>query len=187
MGMNSALLIIDMINNLKFPQGEKLLQEAAPVAENIAEIKKLFKRHQLPVIYVNDNFGNWKSSWEEVFEHCTCSDSLGRSIAKKLRPDKDDYFVLKPKHSGFYCSNLDVLLNDLKIDHLVITGMAGNICVLFTVNDAYMRGYKIHVPANAIASENSQINDFALTQFRDVFNINIDNLTDLHQILSEDH
>lgn len=184
--MNSALLIIDMINTLKFPQGEKLRQEASLVADHIAEIKKVFKRYQLPVIYVNDNFGNWKSSWEEVFSHCTLEESLGKDIAQKLRPEKDDYFILKPKHSGFYCSNLDVLLNDLKIDHLVITGMAGNICVLFTVNDAYMRGYKIQVPANAIASESSQINDFVLTQFRDVFNLNTDNLVDPHQILSED-
>ncbi|MFA7612657.1 MAG: isochorismatase family cysteine hydrolase [Candidatus Caldatribacteriota bacterium] len=175
--MSKALLIIDMINNLDFSQGPKLLEESLPIAENILNIKKFFKEKNLPIIYVNDNFGKWKSSWEEVYEECSCAESVGKPLAQLLKPDKDDYFILKPKHSGFYCSNLDVLLNDLGVKELVISGIAGNICVLFTVNDAYMRGYSLHVPGNAIASVSKELNDFALTQFKDVFGINVEHLT----------
>lgn len=174
--MSKALLIIDMINNLDFSQGPKLLEESLPVAKSIQKIKKIFKEKKLPVIYVNDNFGKWKSSWEEVYEECSCEESIGKPLTEILKPDKDDYFVLKPKHSGFYSTNLDVLLNELGVKELVITGIAGNICVLFTVNDAYMRGYSIHVPANAIASVSKDLNDFALTQFKDVFGINVEHL-----------
>ncbi|HLT23089.1 MAG TPA: isochorismatase family cysteine hydrolase [Bacteriovoracaceae bacterium] len=180
--MSKALLIIDMINNLDFPQGEELLKEALPVAENIVRIKKMFVEKKLPIIYVNDNFGKWKSNWEEVFDHCSADESRGKVLAELLRPQKEDYFILKPKHSGFYCSNLDVLLNDLKVKELVITGIAGNICVLFTVNDAYMRGYDLHVPENAIASSSKKLNDFALEQFKDVFSIKTESLDHSHQI-----
>lgn len=184
--MKTALLIIDMINNLDFPGGDKLLKESIPVAKNIAHIKTFFKQNDLPVIYVNDNFGKWKSSWEDVYKHCACEGSKGRELAEMLKPEKDDYFVLKPKHSGFYSTNLDVLLNDLEIKKLVVTGIAGNICVLFTVNDAYMRGYEVHVPRNTIASESRELNEFALCQFKDVFDITTSSLTDVHQILSQD-
>lgn len=180
--MSKALLIIDMINDLDFSGGEKLLGHSLPVAKNISQIKSFFKQKKLPVIYVNDNFGKWKSSWEEVYEHCSRDNSLGRPVVQMLKPDKDDYFILKPKHSGFYSSSLDVLLDDLKIKELVITGIAGNICVLFTVNDAYMRGYQLHVPSNAIASESLELNDFALAQFKNVFDINVEDLTGSDQI-----
>lgn len=185
--MSRALLIIDMINNLDFPQGQRLLSEALPVAKNIFQLKKYFKEINEPIIYVNDNFGKWKSSWEEVYEHCAQETSLGRPLAEILKPQEDDYFVLKPKHSGFYCSNLDVLLQDLRVNELVITGIAGNICVLFTVNDAYMRGYKIHVPANTIASSSRSLNDFALKQFKDVFDINVEDFEYPDQSLPLNH
>lgn len=172
--MRKALLIIDMINNLDFPEGKNLLRWAKPVAENIRKLKKEFNRKKIPVIYVNDNFGKWKSNWQMVYEKCADERSLGKEIARLLKPEDEDYFILKPKHSGFYSSNLEILLNELKIQELTITGIAGNICVLFTANDAHMRGYKIHVPKNCIASNSKKLNDFAITQFSEVLGINIE-------------
>ena len=166
-----ALLIVDMINTLDFPEGKNLLRHALPVAETIQKYKMKLKKRAVPVIYVNDHFGNWRSSWEEVYNHCTQPEFLGAKLSHLLKPQDDDYFVLKPKHSGFYSTNLDVLLDDLKVDELILTGIAGNICVLFTANDAYMRGFKIHVPANCIASNSTKYNEYAIRQLHDVFKI----------------
>lgn len=169
--MRTALLIIDMINPLDFPEGKKLLRHANPVAKNILTLKTKLKRKKIPAIYVNDHFGNWRSSWEEVYERCSASENIGAGLSRALKPEEDDYFVLKPMHSGFYSSNLEILLKDLKIKKLILTGMAGNICVLFTANDAYMRGYELHVPSNCIASNTKADNDYTIRQLKDVFGI----------------
>lgn len=167
----TALLIIDMINSLDFPEGESLLKHALPVARNILKIKNKLKKKRVPVIYLNDHYGHWRDDWEEVYNYCMQEKFQGSRLTKILRPEKDDYFLLKPKHSGFYGTQLDLLLKDLGVKKLIITGIAGNICILFTVNDAHMRDYKIHVPENAIASNTKSDNSYALRQFRDVFGI----------------
>lgn len=167
----TALLIIDMINTLDFPEGKKLHRSALAVAKNILKLKSKLRKKKIPVIYVNDHYGHWRSSWQEVWEECSNPKHIGCDISTIVKPDEEDYFVLKPKHSGFFSTNLEVLLNDLGIKNLILTGIAGNICVLFTANDAYMRGYKIHVPKNCIASNTKADNDYALKQMRNVFGI----------------
>lgn len=169
--MATALLIIDMINALDFPQGKALFKNALPAAENIHKLKKKFQKKKQPVIYVNDNFGRWKSDWNEMYSYCTQEKCLGAPIAKLLVPDRSDFFVLKPRHSGFFSTNLEVLLKELKVNKLVITGVAANMCVLFTVNDAYMRGYDIHVPKNCIASESKKDTQYVLDLFSRFFKV----------------
>src|SRR5437016_5658780 len=97
-----ALLILDMMNTFTFPEGEMLLPHAKLCAEKIKLLKERFNKNNLPVIYVNDNFGKWKSDWKGIYEKCADDDCDGKEIAQMLRPDKEDYFVLKPRHSGFY-------------------------------------------------------------------------------------
>ena len=94
------------------------------------------KQAGVPVIYCNDNFGKWRSDFRTLLEHVLRDDVRGRPIAELLAPDEDDYFVLKPKHSGFHSTSLDVLLADLGVSTLILTGIAGNFCVLFTAHDA---------------------------------------------------
>ena len=142
----AALLLIDVINDFDFPEADELLRFARPMAERIAELKDRSKKAGIPVLYVNDNFGRWRSDFKGQVEHCLKSEAKGRDIVELLQPDDDDYFVLKPKHSGFYASSLEVLLGFLGSRTLILTGVAGNICVLFTANDAYMRDYKLVVP-----------------------------------------
>jgi nicotinamidase-related amidase len=167
--MKTALLIIDVFNKMEFPEAKKLLKNALPAARAIAKLKIRFYKADQPVIYVNDNFGKWKSDWRSVFKDCSASE--GRPLSEILPPDLKDFIILKPKHSGFYGTMLDVLLADLKIRRLVITGIAGNICVMFTVNDAHMRGYEIVVPRDAIASLTRKGNSYALRQYEKVFKI----------------
>lgn len=166
-----ALLILDMMNTFDFRDGNKLLPYAFSCSKKILSLKKRCHKNKIPVIYVNDNFGKWKSNWKEIYELCSDKSSKGQKIANLMKPSKEDYFVLKPKHSAFYSTNLDVLLNDLKVNTLIITGIAGNICVMFTVNDAHMREYQIIIPKDCIASNTKSDNTYALHHFENVFNL----------------
>jgi nicotinamidase-related amidase len=157
-----ALLLIDVINDLEFDEGERLLKHAFPMAEALAELKSRAKQSGIPVIYVNDNFGRWQSDFNRLLQHCLNDEVLGKPIAELLKPDEDDYFVLKPKHSGFFSSTLDTLLNYLDTRTLILTGIAGNICVLFTANDAYMRDFNLVIPRDCIASNSREDNEHAL-------------------------
>lgn len=105
-----ALLIVDMINDLEFPGGDRLAEQIMPVAQAIRELKARSKAIGIPAIYVNDNFGRWQSDQQAVIDHCLKSDVRGRPAVQLLAPEPDDYFVLKPKHSGFYSTTLDTLL-----------------------------------------------------------------------------
>jgi nicotinamidase-related amidase len=149
------------------------------MAERIAELKRQARRHNVPVVYVNDNFGRWRSDFNAQVEHCLRPDNLGRDIVELLRPEKDDYFVLKPKHSGFYSSTLDILLRYLGVQTVVLTGVAANICVLFTANDAYMRDLHLIVPADCVASNTREENDYALEQMKLVLKADIRPLSEL--------
>lgn len=167
----AALLLIDVINDFDFPEGEQLLQLAMPVAKNIAALKKLAKDAGIPAIYVNDNFGRWQSDFKKSVAHCR--ESRGKSFVEMLLPDDDDYFVLKPKHSGFYSTTLSLLLTHLTTKHVILTGIAGNNCVLFTANDAYMRDMKVFVPADCVVSNTEEENVYALKQMQTVLKADI--------------
>lgn len=169
----TALLLIDVINALEFPEGKMLLRHALPMARRLAGLKKKARAANVPVIYANDNFGLWRSDLQAQVRHCLQRGSLGRPIVQLLRPDPDDYFVLKPKHSGFFSTTLDTLLEYLQVKSLVIGGMAANICVLFTASDAYMRDYHLFVPADCVASNTKQDTADALRQMDRVLKADI--------------
>jgi nicotinamidase-related amidase len=163
-----ALLLIDVINDLEFDGGDALLEHALPMARQIAALKRRAKAAGVPAIYVNDNFGRWTSDFHKVVAHCLEDGVRGEPIARLLQPEDDDYFVLKPKHSAFYATTLDVLLKYLGAHTLIFTGIAANICVLFSVNDAYMRDYHLIVPRDCVAANTAEENQHALEQMRRV-------------------
>ena len=164
----SALLLIDVINDLAFKGAAPLIAEAEPMALRLAALKRRASAAGLPVIYVNDNFGQWRSDFRKTVAHCTARSSPGRLVSQRLRPTSRDYFVLKPRHSGFFDTTLDTLLGSLRIRRVILTGIAGNICVLFTANDAYMRELKVFAPADCIVSNTAADNEHALRQIRSV-------------------
>ena len=157
-----ALILIDVINDFDFPRAAQLLRYALPASRKIATLKGRAKRSRVPVIYANDNFGRWRSDFRQQIEHCMAENRPGRAIVELLKPDEDDYFVLKPMHSAFFSTTLEVLLERLQIQRLVLTGFAADICVLYTANDAYMRDFKVAVPCDCIASETKRQYRFAL-------------------------
>ena len=169
----TALLLIDVINDLKFEGSEAIVAQAEAMAGPLARLKRRATAAGVPAIYINDNFGQWRSDFRRTVAHCTARTSPGRRVSTRLRPTARDYFVLKPKHSGFFDTTLDTLLEALRIRRLILTGIAGNICVLFTANDAHMREYKIFAPADCIVSNTVADNDHALRQIQTVMKGNV--------------
>jgi nicotinamidase-related amidase len=157
-----ALLLIDVINDLEFPNNRPLLKQTPRLARKIADLKARACKARVPVIYVNDNFGRWQSDFAKQVEHCLQDGACGRSLVEQLRPEPHDYFVLKPMHSGFFSTTLETVLRHLRAQTLILTGIAGDRCVLFTANDAFMRNFDLFIPSDCVISNTPAQNQQAL-------------------------
>jgi nicotinamidase-related amidase len=175
----TVLLLIDVINDLEFDGGDALLAQALPMAERLAALKRRARAARIPAVYVNDNFGRWRSDFAAVVRHSGRPGSAGRPIVRLLRPSADDYFVLKPKHSGFFQTSLSLLLIHLGVRHLILTGMTGPLCVFFTASDAHMRDYRLVVPSDCVASPDPEDTRWTLANVRRLFNADISASADL--------
>jgi len=182
-----ALLLIDVINTLEFPGNEEIVERAGPMARRIAALKSRAKEAGIPAIYVNDNFGRWRSDQRALIDHALGADHPGREMVRALLPEEDDYFVLKPKHSAFFSTTLDTLLAYLGARTLILTGVAGNICVYFSANDAYMRDFGLVVPEDCVTSNTEAENAYALAQMRQILRADTipANALDLGRLLRE--
>jgi len=166
-----ALILIDVINDMAFDDGEALLKNALPAAKNLAALKRRAKNAGIPVIYANDNFGKWRSDFRQQLGHVLEDGVRGEPVAKLLCPDDDDYFVLKAKHSGFYSSQLDLLINYLQVRTVVIAGFTTDNCVLFTASDAYLRDLDIILPPDCSAAVTTEYHERALEHMQRVFHV----------------
>lgn len=147
----AALLIVDMINDLAFEGGEDLLAPALAAAEAIAALADRARSAGVPVVFVNDNLGKWRSDFRRQVAHVR-DGTRGAPIATRLAPREDDYFVLKPRHSGFFATPLELLLEHLGTRTIVLTGMVTESCILFTAADAFLRQLGLVVPPDGVAS-----------------------------------
>lgn len=150
-GRKSALLLIDFVNPLLADGGSRFVSNSVRAAHATAELKRRARREKLPVIYANDHFGNWQADFPSLVDRCRRAGCPGDLVAI-LEPTPDDYTVLKPRHSAFYGTPLEFLLDELRITQLILTGIEADICVMHTAQDAYMRKFKIWVPRNCVAS-----------------------------------
>ena len=164
-----VLVLVDVINHLEYEGGTDLLKHARPAARRIAALKQRAKAAGIPVIYANDNFGRWRDNFQEIIAYCTRDDVPGRPLAEMLRPEDDDYFVLKPRHSAFYGTPLDVLLDRIGARTLILCGFTTDMCVLFTGTDAHVRELRLVVPEDCSAAIRPTHHEEALAYIRRVF------------------
>lgn len=162
----TALLIIDMLNTLDFGGGEAILPAAEAAADAISGLRDEADRAGVPVVYVNDNYDQWHSERSRLVALCRAEGSRGRRLAERLEPRPDEFFVIKPQFSGFYATNLPVLLPRLKVSRLILTGIAADVCVLFTAADAHMREYELWTPEDCTAAADEQRTAWALEIMR---------------------
>ena len=163
-----ALLLVDVVNDFDYEGGDQLLKAAQPAAEALADLKKRAERADVPCIYANDNFGRWRSDFGAQIRHVREDGTRGAKIAELLAPDECDYFVLKPKHSAFYQTCLGLLLEHLGVKTLLIGGWSTDSCVTFSANDAYLRGFGVHVLSDGAAAQTRAAHIMALEQMQRV-------------------
>ncbi|NMH60579.1 cysteine hydrolase [Alteromonas sp. MYP5] len=155
-----------MINDLEFDDGEHMLAPALEAAQHLQQLKSRLARCSIPTIYVNDNFGKWRSDFRQLVEHTLEDNVRGEPVVKLLKPGDEDYFVIKTRHSGFYGTTLEILLHHLEADTLILAGMTGDICVQFTAQDAYMRRFNLIIPPDLIVCKDDETKQTALKQLR---------------------
>ena len=160
--MPIALLLIDVLTTFQFPDGDAILQGALKISGALARLKARAREARIPVLYVNDNFGDWRSEKEVLMGRCL--EAKGAQFVRLLLPDSEDYFVLKPMHSAFYMTPLEVLLQHLQVETLILTGLTSNSCISVTAHDANMRGFDIYIPPDCSCARNAQEHTQSLAQ-----------------------
>jgi nicotinamidase-related amidase len=164
----TALVLVDTINGFDFPGGAAFARRSMRVARAIAALRERATRARVPVIYVNDNLGRWRSDVRGLIERCRQPGMAGAPIVDLLAPRPGDYVILKATLSGFYQTPLDTMLRLGGVRRLVLTGFAADNCVLFTAADAYMREYRLNVPRDCIGAKSAAALRRALTTMEDL-------------------
>jgi nicotinamidase-related amidase len=151
-----ALILVDFINLFDFEHSEKLATRAVEAAKRTAALKRRTKAAGMPCIYANDNFGHWTSEFSALVQQCLGKGGASGEVARSLQPGPGDYSVLKPRHSAFYETPLEFLLQELKVGSLILAGLSTDMCVSATAQDAYVRQYKLWVPADCVAADTAE-------------------------------
>ena len=141
------------MNPLDFEGASKLARRAMKAAQQAAALKARLRAKRVPVIYANDNFGRWESDFDAVIDYCKSRGGASARIAQMLAPSSGDRSILKPRHSAFFGTPLEFLLDELAVDSLVLAGLAADSCIMFTAHDAYLREYSLWIPGDCVASE----------------------------------
>ena len=172
-----ALLLIDVLTTFQFPDGDAILEGALAMRDALVKLKARVREQAIPVLYVNDNFGDWRSEKEVLMGRCL--EAKGAEFVRPLLPDSEDYFVLKPMHSGFYMTPLEVLLLHLGVETLILAGLTSNSCITVTAHDANMRGFDIYIPPDCSCARNPEEHTQALAQLKAMAGANLTRSTGL--------
>jgi nicotinamidase-related amidase len=168
----AVLILVDVINDLDFPDNKELVRNCLQLAKAISRLKVRCKRAGIPAVYVNDNYGKWRSDFSAVFRHSIRNDSPGREMVRLLAPEPQDYIILKPKHSAFYATPLETMLTYIGARNTIVTGLTTNACVLLTVADLYVREHTLFVPQDCVRALNATDHQKALQLMKDSYGAN---------------
>jgi nicotinamidase-related amidase len=161
-----ALLIVDMISRFDFEDGAALLRQCRVALPPLLRLRTAFDAAGWPVVYGNDNYGRWRSDFKGMLARCLQADAPGRDLVEALKPRPTDIVVLKPMHSAFFCTPLELVLRSLRLHRLVLAGTSGDGCITATALDAHMRHYEVRVAADATASPTIARNRRAMAQLQ---------------------
>jgi len=169
----TVLLLVDFINPLKFEGADQIAPSALAAARQTAALRRRLAREGVRTVYANDNYGTWTSDFKELLKRCTALRGVAGEMARLLAPTSKDFTLLKPRHSAFYATPLNLLLEQLQCRRLVVAGIAADSCVLFSAMDAYLRGYSLWVPVDCVAAETEEARDMALAQMERVLKADV--------------
>ncbi len=146
-----ALIALDLITDFEFPGGMRVRNALRKVSPALGRLLQRARTHAIPIIYVNDNKGPWRSDAPSLIRHCQAAKRALPEFAQVLGPQSRDFILLKPRHSGFYGTPLEPLLQDMNVDTLILVGISTESCVWMTACDAYTRGFDVVVPRDTAA------------------------------------
>ena len=155
-----ALVVIDMINTYDHEDAERLRESAEEVVPVLSDLVERARKAGAPVIYVNDNFGQWRSDQDALVQDALAGEHA--SLVEPIVPDEDALFVVKARHSIFYETPLEYLLRTQEIDEIVLTGQATEQCILYSALDAHIRHIPVIVPREAVAHIHEDLAQAAL-------------------------
>jgi len=180
--MNVALLIIDMLND--FVYGPLKIPAAKDVVPKIKKLADLFRLHKKPVIYLRDSHVKGVDLELGLWGEHAIEGTWGSEVIEELKPQASDFVVAKRRYSGFFATDLDLLLRELKVVRLILTGVVTDICVLHTAADAFFRGYEVIVVSDATASLAPERHERALNYMKEVYGAKILSSSDVEAMLS---
>jgi len=151
-----VLLLVDFINPLAFPGAQDLARGAVAAARAAAALKERLAAQGVATIFANDNYGVWQSDFHSLVSSCLGMQGPAGEVVRLLYPQADDLTILKPRHSAFYASPLELLLREMRTRELVICGLATDMCVQLTAGDAFLREFQVWVPADCTAAESEE-------------------------------
>lgn len=161
-----ALVLIDVINGFDVEGGEELVAAARRAAPHILALRERAHEANVPVVYVNETFGQPGASFEAIVNACSETERPGHNVARMLAPTDNDQLLLKPSSSAFSCAALLPLLERRGVRTLVLVGFAADGCLLASAKDASARGFEVLVPVDCTAGSSLQLTERALEQVR---------------------
>lgn len=156
----TALLVVDMLNPYEHEDSERLASQVAEALPGVEALLASAREQEVPVIYVNDNFGDWNSSSEELAEHA--KQGTHPELVEPVLPPAGASFVIKARHSTFYETPLEYLLDEMAVDRLVLAGQVTEQCILYSALDAYVRHFRVAIPTDAVAAIHDHLAEAAL-------------------------
>jgi nicotinamidase-related amidase len=159
-GERTALLVIDLLNAYEHDDADKLAESVADAVSVVARLLERAREEGILVIYVNDNYGDWNSSADELAERAV--NGRHPELVEPLLPVGDASFVIKARHSAFYATPLEYLLETQGVGRVILTGQATEQCILYSALDAYVRHFRVTVPRDAVAHIHEHLADAAL-------------------------
>lgn len=172
-----AVIVIDMINTYDHQDAERLLPSARKVVPVVAALLAAAREAGAPVIYTNDNFGQWRSHHGELVDVALAGPHA--DLVEPIRPDADSLFVVKARHSIFYETPLTYLLWELGVRHILLCGQVTEQCVLYSALDAHIRHLDVTVVADAVAHIHPGLADAALEMMRENMSARVVNGSDV--------
>lgn len=158
--LRKALIVIDMINGYDHQDAEQLLPSAERAVPVVAGLLRTARANGTPVIYANDNFGEWRSHHGEIVESALAG--ARPDLVEPLQPDERSLFVVKARHSIFYETPLPYLLDQVGVGHLVLCGQVTEQCVLYSALDAHIRHLGLTIPEEGVAHIHADLAQAAL-------------------------
>jgi nicotinamidase-related amidase len=156
----TALIVVDMLNHYEHEDAEPLRRS---VHDTLPAIKSLVKRASgadIPIVYVNDNHGDWSAGRPELCQRAL--EGPDPSLVEPIIPGERTAFLVKARHSIFYETQLDYLLRDQEVERIILIGQVTEQCILYSALDAYVRHYSIVIPRDAVAHIHQDLADAAL-------------------------